>query len=263
MLIAQVTDTHIVDPATGRGPYVDHVARLAEAVERIDNEEPAVDLVVLTGDLVDEGTAAENDRLLEVLTGLGPPVVGVPGNHDRRETFPDALLPGGRPGTTHLSWVLDRFEVRVVGLDTIEPGRHGGVFDDERRAWLDATLAADPERATLLLMHHPPFDTGVDWMDRQGHPGPALREVLAGHPQVRRVLCGHLHRPVATGFEHAVVSVGPSTVHHVAGDLWPGSTPRLVLDPPAYQLHRWQDGLWVTHTRYLDTGQEPFVPDWA
>lgn len=262
MLVAQVTDTHIVDPAAGRGPYVDHVERLGEAIRRINAEDPPVDLIVLTGDLVDEGTEAENRLLEDLLDEARPAMVGVPGNHDRRETFPDRLLPRGRPAHDHLSWVLDGHEVRVVGLDTTVPGRHGGTLDGERAAWLRSALAAS-DRPTLLVMHHPPFATGIDWMDREGYPGPELRRILAEHPNVGRVLCGHLHRPVQTGFEHAVVSVGLATVHHVACDLRPRSSPLLVVDPAGYQLHRWQDGLWVTHTRYIATGQEPFVPDWA
>jgi 3',5'-cyclic-AMP phosphodiesterase len=263
MLIAQVTDTHILDPEQGRGPYVDHVARLQEAVTRINAEDPPVDLVVLTGDLVDEGTEAENRLLVEVLAPLRPAVVGVPGNHDRRDTFPDDLLPGGRPSTAHLSWVLDEHPVRVVGLDTTIPGQHGGTIDPEREAWLDATLAAAPDRPTVVVMHHPPFPSGIEWMDRAGHPGPAFGQVLSRHPQVGRVLCGHLHRPIQTGLGTAVVSVAPSTIHQVALDLRPTSSPRLALDPAGYQLHRWQHGLWISHTRYLGTGQEPFVPEWA
>lgn len=263
MLIAQVTDTHIVDPGVGSGPYVDHVARLAEVVARINAEDPPVDLVVLTGDLVDVGTAAEYELLRSVLAELRPPVVGLPGNHDARELFPDELLPGGRPDHAHLSWVLDAGDVLVVGLDAIDPGRPGGVLDDGRTEWLRAALAAAPERPTLLALHHPPFDTGIGWMDAAGHPGAALRPVLAEHPQVQRVICGHLHRPIETAFEHALVTVAPPTVHAVALDLAPGARPRLVVDPAGYQLHRFTDGTWISHTRYVGTGREPFTPSWG
>ena len=263
MLIAQVTDTHILDQAEGPGPYVDHRARLAEVVERINAEDPGVNLVLLTGDLVDGGTVAENDALCQLLERLEAPVVAVPGNHDVRETFPVALLPGGRPPSDHLSWVLDDLEVRIVGLDVIEPGQPGGGLGPERAAWLREALAAAPDRPTLLALHHPPFDTGVTWMDAAGHPGAELRPILAQHPQVRRVVCGHLHRPIQTVFEHALVTVAPPTIHAVALDLAQESTPHLVVDPAGYQLHRFQDGLWVSHTRYVGTGHEPFVPDWA
>jgi 3',5'-cyclic-AMP phosphodiesterase len=263
ILIAQVTDTHIVDPASGRGAIVDHVDRLAEAIERINAEDPPVDLVVLTGDLTDGGGESENRLLIDLLDAFERPVVGVPGNHDRRETFPDRLLPGGRPEHGHLSWVLDDHPVRVVGLDTTEPGHHGGVFDGERRDWLEQVLAAEPDRPTMVVMHHPPFATGIEWMDREGYPGADLRAVLDDHRQVGRVVCGHLHRPVLTSFDHALVTVAPATVHQVACDLRPRSDPQLVLDPAGYQLHRWSEGLWVTHTRYIATGQEPFTPEWA
>lgn len=263
MLIAQVTDTHLLDPARGTGPYVDHAARLREAFERVDAEDPPVDLVVLTGDLVDTGSGPENELLSDVLDGLTRPVVGVPGNHDHRETFPERLLPNGRPQHEHLSWAIDDHEVRIVGLDTTIPGRHGGTLDAERAAWLDQTLAAEPHRPTLLAMHHPPFLSGIEWMDREGLPVPEVRSIVARHPQVQRIIAGHLHRPIQSGFDHAAVSVGLATVHHVECDLRPGSRPRLIVDPAGYQLHQWSQGSWVTHTRYIATGAEAFVPDWA
>jgi 3',5'-cyclic-AMP phosphodiesterase len=265
VLIAQVTDTHIVDPDLGTGPHVDHVARLREVVQRINAEDPPVDLVLLTGDLVDLGTEAENRLLCQLLDDLRPPVVGVPGNHDRRETFPTRLLPDGATALGHLSWVLDAGPVRIVGLDSVDPGRPGGVLDEQRTEWLAEVLADEPRRPTMLAVHHPPFDTGIEWMDRSGHPGGRLRPLLAQHRQVERVVCGHLHRPIETRFEHAVVTVAPPTVHAVALDLAERSRPRLVVDPAGYQLHgyRQRDGLWVSHTRYIATGHQPFVPDWA
>ncbi|MDH7480280.1 MAG: hypothetical protein QHH02_09735, partial [Syntrophomonadaceae bacterium] len=71
-----------------------------------------------------------------------------------------------------------------------------------RLRWLDETLAQAPDTPTLMAMHHPPFQTGIAHMDAMGlrEGGEALAEVLGRHPQVRRIVCGHLHRSIVGTF---------------------------------------------------------------
>lgn len=96
-----------------------------------------------------------------------------------------------------IDYVIDDFEVRLVGLDTSSPGLHGGVLEPQQLAWLDGVLAAEPDRPTIVFQHHPPFVTGVDWMDADGFPGaPELADVLVGHRHVEAVVCGHMHQAI-------------------------------------------------------------------
>jgi hypothetical protein len=100
-------------------------------------------------------------------------------------------------------------------------------------------------------MHHPPFDTGVWWMDCVGLPEEHRRgfeAVIRRHPQVRRVISGHVHRPVQTVWGTTVVSVAPSTAHQVALDLVPGGSMRITAEPPLLTLLDWTDDRVLTHT---------------
>ena len=46
----------------------------------------------------------------------------------------------------------------------------------------------------VVAMHHPPYPIGVRWIDRMGHARPErLAAVIARHPQVVRVIAGHVH----------------------------------------------------------------------
>ncbi len=69
------------------------------------------------------------------------------------------------------------------------------------------------------------------------------------HPHVVRVICGHVHRPVTTGWHGTVVTIAPSTAHQVALDLTDGEA-RWRREPPGVQLHVWlpDEQLLVTHT---------------
>ena len=85
-------------------------------------------------------------------------------------------------------------------LDTLEEGRHGGAFCETRAAWLAARLDEAPERPTLIALHHPPIDTGIDWLtERPDAPWIArLHDVLVGRPNIVGMIAGHVHRPITT-----------------------------------------------------------------
>jgi len=114
-------------------------------------------------------------------------------------------------------------------------------------------------------MHHPPFACGIAHMDRINLQNTAaFAEVVGRHPQVERVVCGHHHRAITAKLGQAIVSIAPSVAHQVEMALQPDAPAAFVLEPPAFQLHRWSphDGF-VSHTVYVETfpGPFPFLTD--
>ncbi len=262
MLIAQLTDTHVVDPTFDEELFVDNNARLAAAVAALGAEVPTPDLVLMTGDLVNNARPAEYELLAQLIAPLAVPVLAIPGNHDERNqfrsTFPD--LPWA--DAQHASWVVDVEGLRVIGLDTTIPGDVGAEFDDARASWLAEALSGGPNRR-VLAVHHPPFKSGIEWMDEAGFIGlDRLSALLAEHP-VERVLCGHMHRPMQSTIAGIPAIVGISTVHHVDLDLAPEAPVSLVVDPSGYMLHAVTPQGWVTHTRYTEPASERIHPNWA
>lgn len=263
VLIGQLTDTHVLAPDDDTTEvFVDNNARLADAVASINAEEPGLDLVVATGDLTNDARADEYDELCDLLGGVTVDLLPLPGNHDERTElrgrFPDVPWAGAE----HASWVATVGHVRVIGLDSTRPGHHGGEFDDDRAAWLSSVLAEAHDGVTLLAMHHPPFRSGIDWMDANGFLGlDLLAEVVHGQP-IARIMCGHLHRPMGSSFAGIPAQVGMSTVQHVALDLRGVGAIAVIDDPVGYQIHQVVDDAVVTHSRYIGTGL-PIVPKWA
>ena len=255
MLIAQITDSHILAAGETFRGRIDTGAALARTVGALNALEPRPDLVLFTGDLADTGTAAEYAHLRDRLAGLTAPLAVVPGNHDRREALRAAFadnpwLPAAGP----LHQVIEGFALRCIGLDTLVEGEAGGRLDPPTLDWLEGVLAAAPERPTVIFLHHPPFATGIGFMDEIGCAGgEGLAAVVARHPQVERVVCGHVHRPVTLRWAGTVASICPAIGHQVALDLRPGADSAFTLEPPAFQLHHWRPGTGlVTHTAYPD-----------
>jgi len=261
MIVAQLSDPHIVPHDKLLYGRVDTARFLANAVAELNRLDPLPDVVVVTGDLVDQGASAEYEHLGALLAPLTMPVFVIPGNHDAREALRQAFAADGYlPGSGFLQFAVEDFPLRLVGVDTLVAGEHRGALCDERLGWLDRTLAAAPDRPTAVLMHHPPFVTRIDFMDRYGLDGAErLAAVIARRPQVERILCGHLHRAIDRRFAGTVAGTAPSTAHQIKLNLTPEAPLRFMFEPPGYQLHVWHpDSGLVTHTAVLGEWAGPY-----
>lgn len=262
MLLAQITDLHVT--TRGRTAYgvVDTAACLARAVDALLALEPRPDAVIVTGDLAYDGRAEEYAVVAEELGRLAMPVLAIPGNHDARAPFRAALVPRFCPtdDALFLHWAVDLGEVRLIGLDTLVEGGEHGELCARRLAWLEAELDRARRRPVVLALHHPPFATGIGFMDRIALRDPqALARLVEGHGRVERVLCGHVHRSIQAGWAGTVASIAPSTAHQVRLALAPGAPSRLTLEPPAFHLHRWiGDGPTVTHLAHVGPWPGPY-----
>jgi 3',5'-cyclic AMP phosphodiesterase CpdA len=252
VLIAQVTDIHIgFDPGN---PDEHNMKRLRAVLQRLIDGPNRPDLLLLTGDLTEHGDAASYARLAEALAGCPFPAWQMVGNHDARTpllaAFPDTPSQGG-----FVHYAIEGDELRVLVLDTLEPGRHGGGFCDARASWLEAQLAARPDTPTLVAMHHPPLETGIAWLDSDAREAWIARfgDAIAGPRQVKGIIAGHLHRPLHTAWNGISLTVCPSTAPAVALDLnpidpgLPDGRDMIVDEPPGYALHRWDGERLVTH----------------
>lgn len=265
MLLCQISDLHIKAERKLAYGRVDTAGMLEHCVQAILRLAPAPDAVLITGDLVDRGSDAEYALLAELIAPLSTqgslPVYLIAGNHDERDAlrrnFPaHSYL---RQWAPFVQYAIDAHALRIVALDTVIPGQGGGLVCAERLDWLDRTLSQAPDQPTVIAMHHPPFVTGIGHMDRVGlDNSDALEAVVRRHPQVERVMCGHLHRSIQARFGGTVASTCPSTAHQVALDLASPSPDNFVLEPPGYQLHFWNGKQLVTHTAVLGDFAGPY-----
>lgn len=251
-LLAQLTDPHIRAPGERAYGLVDTAAHLREAVATVLRLPQRPDAVVLTGDLTDFGQPAEYDhlaRLLAPLRDAGLPLHLLPGNHDERTALrvactrhaglnagadADAAMPGDC-----IQYSVAVGGLQLIALDTVRPGASHGELCAARLDWLANELQRQPRRPTVIAMHHPPFDSGIGHMDaiglRQGRR--ELEALVARHPQVQRVICGHLHRAIAVRFGGSIASSASSTAHQVCLDLSPTAPSAWTREPPGLALH--------------------------
>lgn len=261
-LIAQLSDLHVRAP--GRLAYgrVDTAACLRQAVAAVARLPQAPEAVLITGDLVDDGTAEEYEHLAQLLAPLARPVYLLPGNHDSpqalRAAFPShAYLGTGGP----VQYSLPLGPLQLIVLDTtVSKATHGELHPPQLQ-WLEQALDAAAGRPVLLAMHHPPFRTLIRGMDDYGllRGADELEALVRRHPNVERIVCGHLHRAIEARFGGTIACTSPSPAHQVALDLAPEAPLRWNLEPGAFRLHAWdaQRGL-VSHLAYVQQADGPY-----
>jgi 3',5'-cyclic AMP phosphodiesterase CpdA len=240
-LVVQISDFHIVEIGRLLVDAVDTAAFLRAAVDHLNALEPAPDVVLATGDLANDGRGAQYEHLRQLLAPLRAPLRLVPGNHDERAALRAVFPDHEELGTDgYVQYVVDG-PARVVVLDSSRFPEPGGRLDAGQLEWLDGALGRAPTTPTIVAVHHPPFATGIGHMDAMGlHPADAdaLAAIIARHPQVERIQCGHLHRSITTRWHGTIAATAPGVAHAVALDLvgGPGAWNR---EPPACTLHWW------------------------
>ncbi len=183
MRLVQISDCHLhADPwARSRAGFP--LRQLEAVVEAVRGERP--DVVLVTGDVSQDETAGSYELAEQALSRLECPWFWLGGNHDQPSLMADVHA-------VHEEIDLDRW--RLLIADTGVKGQAHGELGEERLARLAERLGED-ERPTLLAMHHPPVVVGSAWLDRIGlKDRDALWQTLAPFPQLKLILCGHIHQ---------------------------------------------------------------------
>lgn len=215
MKLIHLTDLHIVAPGRlvcGRDPC----ANLAAAVDDINRHHADAAQVVISGDLVDDGSPAAYAALAGLIGRLIPPVRLMIGNHDDRAAF-RAAFPDAPAEDGFVQSVEDCEAGRIVFLDTVDAGAVGGRLGPDRLAWLDRRLREAADRPALVFMHHPPFAIGMPPLDGIGLADAddfAALVLAAGN--VRHIFAGHVHRLAAGRWRGIAFATGRGTNHQSA-----------------------------------------------
>ncbi|MES2753149.1 MAG: metallophosphoesterase [Pseudomonadota bacterium] len=250
LTIAQLSDVHLgFDRTAHRERNED---RLHAALAAVAALEP--NLLIITGDLTEDGAARDYERLRSAIASFPCPVRLTVGNHDVRANFL-AAFPDTASAHGFVQFCIDLPGLRCIVLDTLLEERHGGDFCAVRAQWLAERLAEDAAIPTLILLHHPPAATGIAWMD----PNPAaawitrLADAVRGRSNVIGLTSGHIHRASVTAWHGIPLITCPSVAPALAlsfaaiDPASPDDRAMVVDDPPGFVVHRWDGTRLTTH----------------
>ena len=217
--LTQITDTHLSQDTPSRTTDLENAVSTILALPEADSP----DLVVHTGDITHNSTAAEFEIAKRCLAKLPCPVFTIPGNKDKREDFMQAY-----GGDEHIDsesgfaqYALESYPTRLIFLDTHDPHTNQGELCEHRMAHLRVMLEQDRSRPVVIFMHHPPFEAleiphpkqFTDWAQVT-----EFVEITREYNNIERIICGHVHRNI----ESQAGSIPAHALTCLAGDLRKG-----------------------------------------
>lgn len=205
MMIVQISDLHV------GSQFLEE--KFDILVDEINKLSP--DVVIITGDLTNEGLMKEYERCKSLLSKLCTrKIIAISGNHDYRNTG-YLLFKKFFPFET-VNELGD--DVVLVTVGTARPDRNEGEVGYRQNLWLERTMKRYKDKVKIVAMHHHLVaipDTGSAQLTVVD-AGDVLRTVLDSKVDI--VLCGHKHRPWAWNFKSlTVVNAGTATSERVRG----------------------------------------------
>lgn len=263
MIIAQISDSHIAAPGKKAYNIASTAENMASCVEHINRLNPQPNLVLFTGDITYSGKITEARRAADILNELCCPFYVTPGNHDIRSTLRSVFKKNGCPAENSgfLNYVVENYDIRMIGLDTTRTNAPGGEICHRRAKWLSEKLKENSEQPTIIFMHHPPVKLGVLETDEDGFIGAdLLGEIVAKYSNILSLLCGHIHLAAHVNWRGKTISTAPSMGLQLGLDLTLSRPSEFFLGSPGYQLHYFTpDRNLVTHTIFVNKLDGPYL----
>jgi 3',5'-cyclic-AMP phosphodiesterase len=250
--LLQVTDTHLFAQPEAQLLGLPTQVTLSRIVDRILALSARPDLILLTGDLSQDGSADSYEQLSRLLAPLKLPIYWLPGNHDCAETMTRSLLPPifqAEKCFLAQGW-------QFILLNSQIPGEVAGRLSPETLAVLTQSLELNPQPTTIAF-HHPPVQLQAKWLDNSALQNPEdFFAVIDRFPQVKLVLFGHIHQEIAQE-RHGVTYLScPSTCIQFAQG---SDTFALDIehDPGFREIELFADGTWKSQVHRVNVHLKP------
>ncbi|PKF49964.1 phosphodiesterase [Enterovibrio nigricans] len=257
--IIQLTDTHIVCPSQKVSGVLDTYSLFERAIEKINKDLPKlgdIDGIIVTGDITDCGDVASYEAFKLVIERLAIPYYVIPGNHDLRSSMHQCFNQlNDLNQSDEINWLLPFHDIDLIGLDTVIPGSGGGHLSPNALQFLDSSLGQSTDKPALIAMHHPPFESGIQFMDAIGLEGVnELHEILVSTPREVRIICGHLHNSIVCSVGGKTVLSSPSTASTFLTDHRDNAPVGFTQNTGGYMLHEWNNGFRSSYLTLAEPG---------
>ena len=186
--LIQISDTHLMDQTHLEFVHMNPEQSFHAVLNDIQRHYPEIDMLLHTGDLAQVPVKATYERYLAHMQTLNIPFYQIPGNHDAAHLFPFHE-------NSNQAHVIHLGKWSVALLNSAVAGQIDGWVEKEQLDQLSDILMRHPEQHFVVACHHHPFEMKSQWIDQHKLKNTDhLTEVLAKYPQVKLVLCGHVHQ---------------------------------------------------------------------
>ena len=203
--VLQITDPHLFADPNSTLMGINTSETLDEVLAKIQSDYQEMACLLVTGDLTQDDSEASYQHLKEKLFQVQAPCYWLRGNHDQPH-----LMEAVDPSAMQKQVILGDWQ--IVLLNTQVEGKIHGYLSETELELLETCLRQDPDRHTLLAIHHHPAPINSRWMDQIMLKNPDdLARVIAHHDNIRGIIHGHVHQARKYQFCDLPVMATPST----------------------------------------------------
>lgn len=191
MNVLHISDIHYRSAYQNTNPYEEMLSHMDSSLERLKAvitdvmAVSSIDLIVVSGDICDEGSADDYALLKKYFDSLSVPVLVTLGNHDIRSAFYEGWLCEMKD-EPYLS-VMKKEGISWISFDNSLHGKANGYVDEKRLTWLKKQMSEN-DRCVVIMHHQFPDLPGIPGMEG----GEKIRKVLKDYKPLA-VLNGHTH----------------------------------------------------------------------
>lgn len=205
--IVQITDSHLFSDKESKllGMNTEESFRCVYQLAQKEQTNP--DLILVTGDVSQDGSKEAYVRMQDAMQFWGAPVYWLPGNHDHFSVMRQVI---------GVDWVspccVDIGVWRLVLLNSqIENDVPGRLVRAELE-FLDQSLKSAGDRHVLIALHHHPVPLNSRWLDTVALLNPEdFFDVVHRYDRVRAVIWGHVHQSFELKLKDILLFSTPST----------------------------------------------------
>lgn len=207
--LLHITDTHLFADENCALLGVNTCASFEAVIQEINKRNKHYDLIVATGDFVQDGSNNAYLKFTQVIKPFAIPCVWLPGNHDDYDKMETVFNKQGLPDN---DVILLGSKWLVVMLNSQVKGEAYGLLSEHELTFLSSTLASYPERYAIIFLHHHPIMSGCKWLDQHCLKNHAdFAEVIRQYPNIKSIGWGHIHQTIEAEWQNCKVFSTPST----------------------------------------------------
>jgi 3',5'-cyclic-AMP phosphodiesterase len=190
--ILHITDTHLFSDDDGVLLGVKSNVSFLSVIDEIELSQKKYDLIVATGDFVQDGSKRAYARFAEQIIRFDTPCIWLAGNHDNfsymQEVFSNYQLLENKIVSLGDSWLIILLNSQVVG-------QAYGLLSESELQFLENTLIAHTDKNVLIFLHHHPINSGCHWLDEHIlKNSEQLEKILQNFSNIKGIGWGHIHQ---------------------------------------------------------------------
>lgn len=206
--IIQVSDIHLFQEPEEELLSVKTQESFKTIIDLIKAEGKPIDIILLSGDLSQDGSEKSYKCIADMVECLGAPVYWIPGNHDNVPVMSTVYPYKSVKNDKHI--VLPNWQ--LILLNSQLPNAVEGELDSVQLKFLSDCLQSNTNDPAIIFMHHQPVSVQTTWLEPLGLNNPEdLWQVLQQFSQVHSIFFAHVHQEFAGDFHGIPCYALPST----------------------------------------------------